>query len=466
MNKIIYLNLNLFDGGGEVVNTTGGYTNTNTGVQTPFNGTFTLSPGMKEHYKNSMLDNSRPMQFYTQFAEKLSLPANNGMTLERRKWNVFPPAMKALVEGVNPKGMRMGQSMVRATIHQHGAYVEVSDQLDLHHVDNVILGANEELAAQHSQTEDLLVRTALDTGTNVMFADTTDNNGNVTGTPQTRWMMTGAEEFVPKTASKIRTKMVKENVPRINNWYVAVMHPSVVEGFRNSKEFNEFHKYAAVEEIFNGEQGEMHGIRFVETTNAPVYVGGPLLDDTQRYLTVAAYAKLSAVPTAQYGDGTLYCITVDEAISTEVAEKLIGRYVLLEDVSANGAVVEQYKITGVDATTKKLYIDEEPSTAPADGDYLNPGEGGKETHTSGQIAVYGTFVMGKNAYAIIDPEGDGFEMIVHDKRIAGGALELKSTIGWKMSQAVLLQYPERILRVESTSRDYSGIDVDVLDQVI
>lgn len=466
MSNIIYLNLKLFDGGGEVVNTTGGYTNVNTGATEAFHGAFTLSPGMKEHYKNSMLDNSRPMQFYTQFAEKLSLPANNGMTLERRKWNVFPPAMKALVEGVNPKGMRMGQSMVRATIHQHGAYVEVSDQLDLHHVDNVILGANEELAAQHSQTEDLLVRTALDTGTNVMFADTTDEDDKVIGTAQTRWKMTGKEEFTPKTASKVRTKMVKENVPRINNWYVAVMHPSVVEGFRNSKEFNEFHKYAAVEEIFNGEQGEMHGIRFVETTNAPVYVGGPLLNEEQRYLTVASYSKLGDAPAAQHGDGTMYCITVDEALSAEQAEKLVGRYILLEDVSAGGAVVEQYKIAGVDASTKKIYIDEEPSVAPADGDFLNPGEGGMETHTSGQIAVYGTFVMGKNGYAIIDPEGDGFEMIVHDRRLAGGALELKSTIGWKMSQAVLLQYPERILRVESTSRDYSGIDIDVLDQVI
>lgn len=466
MNDIIYLNLKLFDGGGEVVNTTGGYTNVNTGVQEAFHGQFTLSPGMKEHYKNSMLDNSRPLQYMTQFAEKLSLPANNGMTLERRKWNAFPPAMRALVEGVNPKGMRMGQSMVRATIHQHGAYVEVSDQLELHHVDPVILGANEELAAQHSQTEDLLVRTALETGTNVMFAETTDENDKVVKTAQTRWQLTGKDFFTPRTAAKIRTKMIKEKVPKINNWFVSIMHPSVLEGFRENNEFKEFHKYAAVEEIFNGEAGEMHGIRYVETTNAPVYVGGPLLNEEQRYLTVSSYNALSDVPaSAAAGDPTMYCITVTEALTAEQGEKLVGRYCLLEDVSAGNAIVEQYKIVGVDYSTKKLYIDEAPNVTPASGDYLTPGEGGAETHESGQIAVYGTFVLGKNAYAIIDPEGDGFEMIVHDKRIAGGALELKSTIGWKMSQAVLLQYPERILRVESTS-DYSNVDVDVLDEVI
>lgn len=463
MNTI--LNLKLFDGAGVVVNTTGGYTDVNTGAQEPFSGVYTLSPGMKDFYKTEMLENSRPEQYFAQFAEKLPLPRNNGMTLERRKWNVLPPAMKAIVEGVNPKGERLGQSVVRATIHQYGAYVEISDQLELHHVDNVMLGASEELGAQHGQTEDLLVRNALSTGTNIMFCDVLDDAGKYVSTPVTRWQMTGKEKFTADTCARIRTKMIKEKVPKIGNWFVGIMHPSVSEDFMSENAhngWNEVHKYAAVENIFNGEIGEMKGIRFVETTNAPVYVGGPLLNDDQRYLTVTGYEKLGDAPAATVGDGTMYQVTVSEALTAEIAEKLIGRYVLIEK---GGEIVEQMKIMGVSHASKHLYVDEEPINAPASGDYLTPGEGGAEKHDGEQIAVYGTFIMGKNAYAIIDPEGDGFEMIAHDKRIAGGALELKSTIGWKMSQAVLLQYPERILRVESTGR-YSHVDIDVMDEEV
>ena len=462
MTNFIF-NLKLFDGAGSVVNTTGGYTNVNTGAQEAFSTAHTLSPGMKEYYKTEMLENSRPQQYFAQFAEKLPLPSGNGMTLERRKWNVLPPAMKALVEGINPKGQRMGQSTVRASIHQYGAYVEVSDQLETHHVDNVMLGASEELGAQHGQTEDLLVRNALSTGTNIMMCDEVDDDGKVVATAQTRWQLKGKAYFTPDMAAQAETKLFKERVPKIGNYYVGIMHPSVAHDFRRSDDFTEAHKYAAVEEIFNGEIGEMHGTRYVKTTNAPVYVGGPLLNDDQRYLNVSAYTKLSTQGTASHGTGTLYRITVSDALNAEIAEKLVGRYVLLEDASAGNAIVEQLKVVGADATNKYLFIDEEPNVAPAQGDFLNPGEGGEEKHGDGQCAVYGTFIMGQKAYAIIDPQGAGFEMIAHDKRVAGGPLELKSTIGWKMSQGVLLQYPERILRVESTSR-YSGVDVDVLDQ--
>lgn len=460
----LILNLKLFDGAGTVVNTTGGYTNVNTGAQEAFTPVNTLSPGMKEYYKTEMLENSRPQQYFAQFAEKLPLPSGNGMTLERRKWNVLPPAMKALVEGINPAGQRMGQSTVRASIKQYGAYVEVSDQLELHHVDNVMLGASEELGAQHGQTEDLLIRNAVAAGTNVMMSDILDDDGKYISTPQTRWQLKGKAYFTPDMAAQAETKMFKEKVPKIGNYFVGIMHPSVAHDFRRSTDFTEFHKYAAVEELFNGEIGEMHGTRYVKTTNAPVYVGATLYDDSQRYLNVAAYTKLSQAATAPAGDGTMYRITVDEALTTEMATKLIGRYALLEDDSAGGAIVEQYKIVGADAANKYLYIDEEPLVPPADGDFLNPGEGGEEKHGDEPCAVYATFIMGKNAYAIIDPEGAGFEMIAHDKRVAGGPLELKSTIGWKMSQGVLMQYPERILRVESTSR-YSAVDVDVLDEV-
>jgi N4-gp56 family major capsid protein len=64
--------------------------------------------------------------------------------------------------------------------------------------------------------------------------------------------------------------------------YVAVIHPSVAEDLRESKAWNEYHKYAATTEIFNGEIGELHGVRFVESNLAPIVKEG----DTAVYMTM------------------------------------------------------------------------------------------------------------------------------------------------------------------------------------
>jgi N4-gp56 family major capsid protein len=70
--------------------------------------------------------------------------------------------------------------------------------------------------------------------------------------------------------NKAVTIMKKNRVPRINGKYYAVIHPSVAHDLRGSKEWIEAHKYAAPEELYNGEIGELHGVRFVEDVFAPV----------------------------------------------------------------------------------------------------------------------------------------------------------------------------------------------------
>ena len=52
--------------------------------------------------------------------------------------------------------------------------------------------------------------------------------------------------------------------------YLAVVHPDVVEDLRRDQDWIEAHKYAAPEEIFSGEVGRLHGIRFLESNLAPV----------------------------------------------------------------------------------------------------------------------------------------------------------------------------------------------------
>ena len=270
----IAMNLQLFADAGTLVNTTGNYVNAYTGDTQAFDGNNSLSGELKVFYDTELLENARCEMFYAQFAKKQNLPANNGTTVEWRKWNTFAKAGQ-LQEGVIPTGQKFGMSSKTGAINQYGTYAAVSDKLELRAYDDVILGATEEMGASAAETQETLIRDALLVNTNVLYCDNiTVATGAVASTPTSPATMEATAEVMciltPDSVAKAVTIMKKNRVPTINGKYYAVIHPSVAYDLRKSKEWIEAHKYAATSEIFNGEIGELHGCRFIENVFAPI----------------------------------------------------------------------------------------------------------------------------------------------------------------------------------------------------
>ena len=359
---VFAINLQLFADAGTVVNATGNYVNAYDGTTTAFSGANTLSGELKTFYDTELLENARVELVYAQFAKKQPLPRGRGKTVEWRKWNTFARAGK-LTEGVIPTGQKFGMSVKTASIDQYGTFAAVSDQLELHAYDDVILGATEEMGASLAETQEVLIRDALLTNTNVLYCDNVTEDGTFVSTPTSCATMaaggtTGSSDsatpngwakLTPDMVAKAVTKMKKDRVPTIHGKYAMVIHPSVAYDLRKSKDWVEAHKYAATTELFNGEIGELHGMRFIEDVFAPVLTGN---------------------------------------------------------------------------------------------NYKNKANG----------ATYACYAFGKDSFGIIDPDGGGAEMIVHDKSEIGGPLNQFSTIGYKFeTNGATILYPERLLRVMSCS---------------
>ena len=273
----IKINLQLFADAGTLVNATGNYVNAHTGAVTNFDSVNTMNGELKTFYDTELLENARIEMFYAQFAKKQPLPANHGKTVEWRKWNTFAKADK-LQEGVIPTGQKFGMSSKTGSIDQYGTYAAITDQLELHAYDDVILGATEEMGASAAETQETLIRDGLLVNTNVLYCDNiTIATGAKASTPTTPALMEASDTVMclltPDMVAKAVTKMKKDKVPTINGKYYAVIHPSVAYDLRKSKEWIEAHKYAATSEIFNGEIGELHGCRFIENTFAPILGG-------------------------------------------------------------------------------------------------------------------------------------------------------------------------------------------------
>jgi N4-gp56 family major capsid protein len=275
--------LQLFAEAGTVTNVTTGTVNSYTGVA---NNTDALSPTMKTFYDTELLENAREKLIFQQLGRKQALPAKHGKVVEWRKWNTLP-AVEKLQEGVIPEGKKLGMTSMTVPIDQYGMYVTISDQLELHAVDDAILGATEEVGASAGESYDKLVRAVLMTGANVMFADIYDADGKYMSTPETRSELAAGKANVayltPKMINKVVTALKKNKVPAFaNGKYIAVVHPSTAEDLRESSAWISYHQYSATTEIFNGEIGELHGVRFIESNLAPIVKEG----DTAVYLTM------------------------------------------------------------------------------------------------------------------------------------------------------------------------------------
>lgn len=292
MTNYTLLNLQLFADAGTLVNATGNYVNAYTGDTTAFSGANTLAGELKTFYDTELLENARVEMFYAQFAKRQALPANRGKTVEWRKWNTFAKASQ-LTEGVIPTGQKFGMSSKTGAINQYGTYAAITDTLELRAYDDVILGATEEMGASAAETQETLIRDALLVNTNVLYCDNIKSDGTFVSTPTSCATM-GADEtngwslLTPDMVAKAATKLKKDRVPGINGRYYAVIHPSVSYDLRKSDQWIEAHKYAATSEIFNGEIGELHGVRFIENTFAPI-LGGSTYQNKSNGVTYATY---------------------------------------------------------------------------------------------------------------------------------------------------------------------------------
>lgn len=427
--------LQLFADAGTLVNTTTQYVNAHTGAATAFDENNTLAPELKTFYDTELLENARAEMFYEQFGKKQPLPAGHKGTVEWRKWNTFAKAEK-LTEGVIPTGQKFGASAKTGSVDQYGTYVSVSDVLEMQAYDPVIMGAIEEMGASAAETQETLIRDGLLVNTNVLYCDNIKlDDRSFVSTPTTALEMeasnTVRSELTSVMVNKAVTIMKKNRVPRINGNYAAVIHPSVAHDLRNDPGWIEAHKYAAPEELFNGEIGQLHGVRFVEDTFAPVLKGADLASDSRGLKINNGSGYSGAITSVAFDGGTV------------AEDALIGRY-----ISINGVVA---KIT--DNTASSLTFASTNFGSIADNADIVPADYG-----AGDAAAYATYFFGKDSFGIIEAEGGGLEMIVKNKEQIGGPLNQFSTIGYKlMANGATILYPERVLRVMSAS-SFSAVD--------
>ena len=232
-----------------------------------------LSAEMKTFYDMTLIDEAQASLVHDQFGQKRPIPKNGGKTIEFRKFAALAKALTPLTEGVTPDGKGLTVTTITATVAQYGDYITQSDVLELTSLDNTILEATKLLGRQAGLTLDTIVRNVLQSGTNVTYCPKVAADGSETAVTS-RAGLDNTCQLTVKVIQQVVAKLRAQNAPTIGGKYVAIIHPYVAYDLMRDPEWIDAHKYAKPENLYEGEIGEVAGVRFVQTSEAKIYSGG------------------------------------------------------------------------------------------------------------------------------------------------------------------------------------------------
>ena len=272
-----------------------------------------MTAEMKTYYEKTLLDLAEPALVHDQFGDSYPIPANNGKTIE---------------------------------VHQYGGWVPLTDMLDLTAIDNNIVQATNVLASQGGRTMDTIVRDILNGGTNVIYAPKIGTGGAETAVTSRADLDATAQltvDLIDQAVALLQT----QNADTIGDSFVAIVHPHTSYDIRKDPNWIEAHKYAAPEEIFNGEIGKINNVRFVVSSEAKVWKGDGCPAGLAVYSTLVlgahAYATTELegggmqhiVKQLGYGDDPLNQRASVGWKATKTAERLSEQYMVrIESCSA------------------------------------------------------------------------------------------------------------------------------------
>ena len=220
---------------------------------------------MKTYYDKKLLETAKTQLVYAQFAQKRSIPRNGGKTVEWRRWNLFDPdAVAELTEGVTPSSQDLSQSHVEATLKQYGAFVEISDLLDLTAYDPVQADTAEMIGEQIGIRLDHIVRDVMVATTNKQIAGGRVATANLTSAD----ILTVAEiRKAVRTLKKNKARMFTNGK---KPHFICICDPDATYDLQSDSLWQDVSKYSNAEQIYDGEIGRLFGVVFVESTEGKI----------------------------------------------------------------------------------------------------------------------------------------------------------------------------------------------------
>ena len=368
----------------------------------------------KTFYDRKLLDTAKTRFVHANFGQKRSIPRNNGKRVEFRKYNLFTPDTGALtlVEGVTPTGQNLSQSKVEAEVKQYGAYVEISDLLEMTSYDPVIADSAELLGEQLGTVIEWVTRDAMNETTNVQYANGASARSSLTTSDK----LTVAE--IRKAVRTLKKNKARPFVTAMDGsarkpHFICICSPDATYDLQSDALWQDVSKYSNAEQIYSGEIGRLFGVVFVEATEAKVY-SQSIVNAVNANTSSSTTFVLKTMPDAK---GVAFLSTPGNKI------RIGSNEYTLASTNPYTPGTRTVKLT----TSQSLTADDPVYSVDA---------GAPDATTHKAPDVHATLVFGADAYGVIDVAGSGaMETIIKPRGSAGTTdpLDQRSTVGAKVA---------------------------------
>lgn len=227
-----------------------------------------------------MLADAEPRLRFLQFVTVVNKPGANVGELVTVPivGTVDLSATTALTEGTAINVERLTYATKSVTIAEYGRAFGWTGKLDVMTWWDIDQPTRNKLVMSYSKTVDALARaqyfTAAANGTYLSVAlgpttapGTVYPTGTGTGTP--------TDELTYNVMEHAKDQLLARDVPPFEDnggeFYVAIFTPAALRGLKHDPNWINAKSYADARALLRGEVGELDGIRYLETTNIPLY---------------------------------------------------------------------------------------------------------------------------------------------------------------------------------------------------
>ena len=211
----------------------------------------------KIFYERALIERLLPQLHAYNDAQKSVLPHNSGTTVNWRKFNALAIPTDPLTEGVTPEGKSLSVTAITGEAQEYGDFVRISNRLAKAGMDKAMTEASILCGEQAALLIDTVVLSAMKAG-----AKNYTTSGKMTS----------------EVVRKIVLELKKNNARRFpDGYYHAIITPAQAFELMGEKDSGwiDAAKYGSIKKLLKGELGELHGVRFMESTNADMaYIYG------------------------------------------------------------------------------------------------------------------------------------------------------------------------------------------------
>jgi N4-gp56 family major capsid protein len=211
----------------------------------------------------------RPEMYFDQFASVQATNATNpGASVKFTVFADLAAATTPLGEAEDVTPVAMSDSQVTVTLEEYGnatvttAKLRASSFLPVDPVAAQAVGYNAGLSI------DTIARNAVQAGSNVIYA----TGGAVD--PSSRTTINTDDTLAANDIRRAVAQLRGANVPTIGGNYVGFIHPDVsydLRGITDASGWRDSYKYTNAMPLYNGEIGMFEGVRFMESSRAPIF---------------------------------------------------------------------------------------------------------------------------------------------------------------------------------------------------